>query len=147
MESRRSLACLALLFAASPLVRAGDCMPVVESAWIRQPPVAMPMMAGFADIRNPCGAAASIVAAGSPAFGSVEVHETRQVDGISRMRQVESLPVPANGKVSLAPGGLHLMLMRPVAPVEAGQRIAIEFELADGRKLQAEFEVRKPGAL
>ena len=147
MESRRSLACLALLFAASPFARAGGCAPVVESAWIRQPPTAMPMMAGFAEIRNPCVDAASIVSARSPAFGSVELHETRKVDGVSRMRHVESLSVPANGKVALAPGGLHLMLMRPVAPVEAGQRIAIEFELADGRRLQAEFEVREPGAL
>lgn len=107
----------------------------------------MPMMAGFANIRNSCGEAVSIVAAASPAFGSVELHETRQVDGVSRMRHVESLAVPANGQVSLAPGGLHLMLMRPLVPVEAGQRIAIEFELADGRKLPAQFEVRKPGAL
>lgn len=147
MESRRSLACLFLLFAAAPFARAGDCAPVVESAWIRQPPTAMPMMAGFAEIRNPCGATVSIVGAGSPAFGAVELHETRRVDGVSRMRHVESLPVPANGKVALAPGGLHLMLMRPVAPVEAGQRIAVWFELADGRRLQAEFEVREPGAL
>jgi len=147
MESHCRLACLALLFAASPLVRAGDCVPVVESAWIRQPPMAMPMMAGFAEIRNPCGADVSIVGADSGAFASVELHETRQVDGVSRMRHVASLPVPANDKVLLAPGGLHLMLMRPVAPVEVGQTIAVEFRLADGRTLQADFEVRKPGAL
>ena len=147
MESRRSFACLLLLVAVSPLARADDCVPVVESAWIRQPPMAMPMMAGFADIRNPCGTAVSIVGAGSPAFGAVELHETRRVDGVSRMRHVESLPVPANGKVSLAPGGLHLMLMRPVEQVGIGQRIVIELELSDGHKLAAPFEVRAPGAL
>ncbi len=147
MRSHCCGACLVLLLAVSPLARAGDCAPVVESAWIRQPPMAMPMMAGFAEIRNPCGAETRIVGARSQAFASVELHETRRVDGVSRMRHVASLAVPAGGEVALAPGGLHLMLMRPVAPVEAGQRIAIEFELADGRELRAEFEVRKPDAL
>ncbi|MCA0393525.1 MAG: copper chaperone PCu(A)C [Proteobacteria bacterium] len=142
----RSL-CLALLLAASFSARAADCVPVVESAWIRQPPMPMPMMAGFAEIRNPCVDAASIVSARSPAFGSVELHETRKVDGVSRMRHVASLPLPAKGTATLAPGGLHLMLMQPVAPVEVGQRIAIEFELADGRWLRADFDVRPPAAL
>ncbi len=105
------------------------------------------MMAGFADIRNPCPAPVAIVGASSPLFDSVELHETRRVDGVSRMRHVASLPVPANGKVALAPGGLHLMLMRANARIEAGQRVAIDFELSDGRKLRAEFEVRRPDAL
>jgi len=147
MERLRRLAGFTLLCLASLSAQAQECMPRIESGWIRQPPMAMPMMAGFAEVANPCGAPVSIVGAGSPAFASVELHETRQVDGVSRMRHVESLPVPARGKVALAPGGLHLMLMRPNAEIEAGQRIAIDLELSDGRKLRGEFEVRKPDAL
>ncbi|MEO6264149.1 MAG: copper chaperone PCu(A)C [Luteimonas sp.] len=45
----------------------------------------------------------------------------------------------------LKPGGLHLMLMRPTAPLKAGSRVVVEFELQDGRKLLGEFELRKPG--
>ena len=146
MSLPRSLACLALMFAASPLAHACDCMPLVESPWIRQPPVPMPMMAGFAEIRNPCDTQVAIVGARSTAFGAVELHESREVDGVNRMRRVESLPVPANGKVTLARGGLHLMLMRPVAEFAVGQRIAIEIELADGRMLPAQFEVRAADA-
>ena len=77
----------------------------------------------------------------------MELHETRKLDGVSRMRHVERLAVPARDGVSLAPGGLHLMLMRPEAEVELGQRVPVELELADGRKLRAEFEVRRPDAL
>ncbi len=147
MERLRRLAGFTLLCLASLSVQAQECMPRIESGWIRQPPMAMPMMAGFAEVANPCDAPVSIVGAGSPAFASVELHETRKVDGVSRMRHVETLTVPAGGKVALAPGGLHLMLMRPNAEIEAGQRIAIELELSDGRKLRGEFEVRKPDAL
>lgn len=131
-----------ILLAAAPAAHATDCTPVVESPWIRKPPMAMPMMAGFATIRNPCPAPVTLVGAASPAFGAVELHETRTVDGVSRMRHVESLEVPAGGEVSLAPGGLHLMLMRPQAAPGAGGPIEVELSLADGRTLRADFEVR-----
>jgi copper(I)-binding protein len=58
------------------------------------------------------------------------------------MRHVEALEVPAGGEVTLAPGGLHLMLMRPRAAVEAGGAIEVELSLGDGRTLRADFEVR-----
>ena len=136
-----------LLLALPAAARADDCVPLLESGWIRQPPMAMPMMAGFAVIRNPCAAPATVVAASSPAFGSVELHETTRVDGVSRMRHVEALEIPAGGEVTLAPGGLHLMLMQPQATPALGESLDVELELADGRRLRAGFEVRAPGAL
>src|SRR5690606_24875768 len=61
----------ALLPALSTTARADDCVPLVEAGWVRQPPMPMPMMAGFATIRNPCATAVAIVSASSPAFGAV----------------------------------------------------------------------------
>ncbi|MDH5832452.1 copper chaperone PCu(A)C [Luteimonas kalidii] len=142
MSIARLAAVLLLAAAAAPAAYAGDCMPVLESPWIRKPPMAMPMMAGFATIRNPCPASVTLVGASSPAFGAVELHETRRVDGVSRMRHVESLDVPAGGAVTLAPGGLHLMLMRPQADAAIGESLEVELELADGRTLGAAFQVR-----
>jgi periplasmic copper chaperone A len=146
MRTAATFLLCALVSAPAAGVRADDCMPLVEAGWIRQPPVARPMMAGFATIRNPCTTAVTIVAGGSPAFGSVELHETTQADGVSRMRHVESLEVPAGGSVTLAPGGLHLMLMRPRATPSPGDRLPIELHLADGRRLQVEFQVRAANA-
>ena len=107
----------------------------------------IPMMAGFAEIRNPCAEPVRIVAARSPAFGAVELHETTRVDGVSRMRHVEALDVPARGTVVLAPGGLHLMLMQPKDEAVEGSTLEVELELDDGRRLAAGFQVRAPGAL
>ncbi len=137
----------ALLPALSTTARADDCVPLVEAGWVRQPPMPMPMMAGFATIRNPCATAVAIVSASSPAFGSVELHETTRVDGVSRMRHVESLEVPAGGSATLAPGGLHLMLMQPRATPALGDPVEIELQLADGRRVRAGFEVRAANAL
>ena len=76
MTIRRSLAAIVLFAATAHPLQAEDCLPVVESGWIRQPPMAMPMMAGFGVVRNACDAPATIVSASSPAFGSVELHRS-----------------------------------------------------------------------
>ena len=69
------------------------------------------------------------------------------MDGVSRMRHVASLQVPAGGSVALAPGGLHLMLMQPRQSPALGDSVDIELELADGRRVRAAFQVREPNAL
>jgi periplasmic copper chaperone A len=135
----------ALLLLCLPLSAcARDCSPQVKDGWIRLMPGGMAMQAGFGRIDNRCPMPANIVSASSPAYGSVELHESKTVGGISRMRAVPELRIAPDGAAVLQPGGLHLMLMQPKASLKAGSRVAIEFELKDGRKLLGEFEVRKP---
>ncbi len=133
-----AIACIA----AVPQAFATDCAPRVRDGWIRLTPGGMPMHAGFGRIDNPCAAPANIVSAKSPAYGSVELHESRIVDGVSRMRAVPALRIAPDGAAVLKPGGLHLMLMRPVTTLKPGSRVAVEFRTADGRTLLGEFEVR-----
>lgn len=140
---RASLASLVGLSSLAACAR--DCTPVVREGWVRLMPGGMPMQAGFGRIQNDCPMPVTIVAARSPAYGSVQLHETRVVDGISRMRAVPELRLAPDDTVVLKPGGLHLMLMQPHQPLKPGSKVAIEFELLDGGILRGEFEVRKPG--
>lgn len=141
---------LALVLVAPPVATVSaatagrECRAQVKEGWVRMPPSKMPMMAGFGRIVNRCAMPVTIVAARSPSFGSVELHETRVVDGVNRMRPVPTLRIPPDGAVMLKPGGLHLMLVRPGAALKPGSRIVVEFELAGGGTLLGEFEVRKP---
>lgn len=136
-----ALALIALL--AAPAAFASDCVPAVHDGWVRLPPAQMPMTAGFGRIGNDCAAAVTVVAAGSPAFEAVELHETREIGGVNRMRHVPELQVDANASVELRPGGLHLMLMRPLAPLAEGDTVPVVLELSDGRKVDGRFEVRR----
>ena len=124
---------------------ARDCAPQIREGWIRLTPGGMPMHAGFGKIENGCGAPTTVVGASSASYGSVELHETRIVDGVSRMRAVPELRIAPEGAALLRPGGLHLMLMQPKTTLKPGSKVAIEFELAGGEKVSGEFEVRKPG--
>lgn len=103
------------------------------------------MHAGFGRIENSCASPVTIVAASSPAYGSVELHETRIDGGVSRMRAVPELRIAPGDAAVFRPGGLHLMLMRPKTTLEPGSKVTIEFELSGGGRLRGEFEVRKPG--
>ena len=123
---------------------ARECEPALRDGWVRLLPVAMPMTAGFGRIENRCSTPVTIIGAGSPAFGDVSLHETRVVDGVSRMRAVPELVVPADGSVTLEPGGLHLMLMQPRTALQAGSTIEIVFELKGGGTLRGELLVRAP---
>ena len=132
---------LAAAFAAAPAF-AADCLPKVEGAWIRMPPAGLPMMAGYARISNPCKAPLAIVGAHSTAFADTSLHETRIENGMSRMRATSALRLAPGGSAVLAPGGFHLMLMNPVKPLHAGDRVAVEFTLEDGRRFSVPFEAR-----
>ena len=104
------------------------------------------MLAGYARIDNACRAPVQIVSASSPAFADVSIHETRIENGISRMRALAVLPLPAHGSVAFAPGSLHLMLMEPTRPLKVGDEVSIEFTLRDGRRIPGHFELRAPTA-
>ncbi|MCL6714160.1 copper chaperone PCu(A)C [Pseudoxanthomonas sp. z9] len=135
---------VALLLAGSVTAHAAECLPTARQAWIRLPPSpAMPMMAGFLRIDNACAKAVEVTGADSLAFAEVSLHESRQVDGVNKMRELETLPVAAGKSVEFKPGGLHLMLYKPYAPVKEGDKPVITLKLKDGRSLPVTFEVRK----
>lgn len=123
---------------------ARDCAPQVRDGWVRLTPGGMPMHAGFARIENFCATPVNIVGASSPSYGSVELHESRIDGGVSRMRAVPELRIAPDNAAVLKPGGLHLMLMEPAAPLKPGSRVAVEFALSGGATLRGEFEVRNP---
>jgi copper(I)-binding protein len=129
-------------FAASAAAAEPACV-TVRDGWVRLPPGAMPMAAGYGQIRNDCPNAVVVVGAGSKAFGDVSLHETTLAEGISRMREVERLPIAAGGTVALKPGGLHLMLMQPEVALKEGTQVPLRLTLDDGRKVDATLQVRK----
>lgn len=123
---------------------ASECTPQLRDGWIRLTPVKMPMMAGFVRIESRCPSPVTITGVRSPAFGEASLHETTIVDGVSRMRALPELRIVPDGAAVLKPGGMHLMLMQPRAPLKEGSRVVVEFTLKDGGVLRGELEVRKP---
>jgi copper(I)-binding protein len=103
--------------------------PLVASDVEITPPIpGRHMSAGFFVLQNNTDADIRITGVTSPQFGAVEIHETTIEDGVSRMRELEALIVPARDSVTLERGGKHLMLMRGE---NIGSSIALQL-LSDG---------------
>lgn len=142
-HARKLFAGATLWLAIAASAHAADCLPKASQGWIRLPPVAMPMMAGFVRIENPCAQAAVVVSAESLSFGGATLHETREVDGVNKMREVERLRIEPGKTAELKPGSLHLMLYRPYQTLKEGDEAVIVLKLQDGRSLPITFSVRK----
>jgi hypothetical protein len=77
--------------------------------------------------------------------GQAMLHETSTEGGIMRMRPIDpaqGLVVPSNGKLSLAPGGAHVMVMGLKQPLAAGDRLNLTLLFARSKPERAVILVR-----
>lgn len=63
----------------------------------------------------------------------VELHEVVDIDGLMTMREREDgFVVPANGELTLEPGGLHVMVMGIDADTYPTDAVDVTFEFDSG---------------
>jgi copper(I)-binding protein len=104
----------------------------VRDAWVRTPAPSVPMTAGYMTLENPSSQDVTLVAATSIAAGTIELHEMRDENGRASMRMVDRIVIPARGTVTLAPGGLHLMIIGMPKPLVAGDDVPITLRMSNG---------------
>ncbi len=98
--------------------------------------------AGYFTLTNNGDAARNLVAAASPGCGSIMLHQSKSSNGVESMVPVKSVDVPAHGSVSFAPGGYHLMCMKPAATLKPGTSVPVTLTFQDGGTLSTDFPVR-----
>ena len=113
---------------------------VVTNGYVRDTLPGQAVTAAYCEITNHSQEEAVLASVTTPVARAVEVHETRDEDGMLRMRPVQRLVVPPRSTVRLAPGGMHLMLYD--AETGGVPNAPFVFELADGRRTRVEFDVR-----
>lgn len=104
----------------------------ISDARIKNLPPTVPLRAGYLTLHNPRPVAVSVVAVHSAAFASIEIHRSVMQDGMMRMQPVPQLEIGAGETLRLAPGGLHLMMLQPIAATRPGDEIEIVLRLGDG---------------
>jgi copper(I)-binding protein len=140
----RRLAWLTLIFMASPCVALDGKAPSVKEvsekqsvspkgtesrlqvrdAWVRLPPPGSQMVAVYMTIANQGSSVVQLSRIEVDGAMSSDLHET-SIDqaGISSMRTVTSLDIPPGESRSLAPGGLHVMVMGLNRHLREGDRL------------------------
>ena len=101
------------------------------------------MLAGYVTVRNPCSTPVVVSGVESKDFADAMIHRTVVEGGVSRMRAAGRLAIAPGAQLRFEPGGVHLMVMRPLRELKEGKRAGIRLLLEDGRKLYAEYEIRR----
>ena len=115
----------------SPAIPAGQRVTIQHPS-VRAMPPSAPNSAAFFTLENP-GAATALVSVASSVSESVELHTVEHTgNGVVRMHEVPTIPVPAKGHTALEPGGYHLMLIGLRGPLEPGGEAELTLTFADG---------------
>jgi hypothetical protein len=126
----------------APLAQAAEPI-AVTGAWARATAGGQKVGAAYLELAAPAGTA--LVAAETPVSARVELHTMSMEGGVMKMRPVEKIEVPAAGRVSLKPGGLHLMLIDLKQPLKEGTRVPLTLTFQSGAAkttVSIEAEVR-----
>lgn len=112
----------------------------IERPWARATVPGQPAGGAFLKLENR-GGEDRLLSARSPAAARVELH-TMSMDGnVMRMRQVESIALPAGATVELKPGALHIMLIGLKAPLKQGERIPLTLQFEKAGEVTVEVDV------
>jgi len=104
----------------------------VEDGYVRATPPSLPNSAAFMKVINSSNETVSIVKALSNVSKVVELHTHLMKDGVMKMVQVPKIDVPANGEVSLQPGGFHIMLIGLNKALKEGESVTLTLEFSNG---------------
>jgi len=121
------------------LSAAGDL--AIEGAWIRLPPPKA-NTAAYMTLVNRGAAPIRITGVRSPSVEVLELHESRVEGGVASMRRIDAIEIPVGGRVTLAPRGLHLMLIRP-GTLSDGATVELVFTIEGAEDQAFEVPVRR----
>ena len=115
----------------------------ISNAYIPEGPPVSRVLAGFMEIRNSSNKTVYIDSIKSPDFGAIEMHLSKEVDGVARMFPQPQLVIEANSSLILKPGSYHLMLFRPQRALKHGDQCVLTFTLGNGTQFNYTLPVRK----
>ena len=116
----------------------------VDNAWARATPGKSDIGAAYVTIHSPTDD--RLVAASTPVAKKAELHTMEMSGMVMKMRPISSIDIPAGQSVSLAPGGMHIMLMGLKQPLKAGQSFPLTLTFAKAGTRTVNVAVEKVGA-
>ena len=122
----------------------------IKDAWVRAALVTSDdvQSAGYMVIENKGGAVDTLLSVSSDSAGAIEIHESKEMEGMKGMMSMSPLPngldIPANGSVEVKPGGFHLMIMKAKKEMYTpGRTVKLSFKFKSGAALTLDVPVRE----
>ena len=143
MSMRRSFKLLVGCLLLSPVAVFAEAQLQVQDAWIKLAPPGARVNAAYMTLVNNLADDKVIVAVSADCCAQVMMHQTRREGDRVFMDHHDSLRVPAQASLELAPGDLHLMLLGAKVPLVVDLPVNFTFEFADGEQQQFSIAVKK----
>lgn len=142
---------LSILFAASlaaPALADVTAGPlVISEAWARATPPGARVGGGYLTVKNTGAEPDTLVSVASPVSEKTELHLMKTEDGVMTMRPAaEGVEIPAGGTLTLAPGGYHVMFIRPKAPFVQGETVPLTLTFAKAGAVEVQLSISPMGA-
>jgi len=119
----------------------------LENIWVR------PVETGgntslYMSLANGQSTPDTLVSVAAPIVDSVAIHTTVDTAGTTSMQHTGPLPIPAETRVALEPGGTHVMLMNLRQPLRDGETIVMNVDFAEAglRRVRASITNTPPTA-
>ncbi len=135
-------AVLALAFTGAGWAEQGRTM-IASDAWSRPTPKGLPTGVVYVTLTNRGRSADRLVGATTPVAARMELHRSSMRNGIMSMDPVpDGVGIPAGGRLQIAPGGYHLMLIGLKTGLAAGTRFPATLTFAHAAALPIVVQVR-----
>jgi len=132
-----------MLISAAALAQSGNVR--ITDAWARATPGGAQTAAAYVSMESTSGD--KLTGVSTPAAQKAEIHSMTMDNGVMKMRQVDGIDLPPGQKVTLKPGGYHIMLTGLAKPLEAGQSFPLTLDFAKAGAKQVTVSVEKVGAM
>jgi periplasmic copper chaperone A len=145
---RRTLVVSVVMLAALALAACGGSGGAtggitVSDAWARPSPMMERAGAAYLVIQNNGAAEDKLLSVESDVAQTIELHETKETNGMMAMSPVPNIPVPANGKAELKPGGFHVMLIGLTRELKVGDKVQLTLNFEKAGKIPVTAEVKE----
>jgi copper(I)-binding protein len=129
--------------------KAGDIE--IDNVWVRATAPGQVNGGGYLELENEGKTADRLLSIKADVAETVEVHETRTENGVSSMRGVGALDIPAGAEVKFSPGGYHVMFLKLKAPLKAGTEFPATLTFEKSGAVEVKFKVQpityQPGGM
>jgi len=119
---------LLMVLMAGQVMAAANPVITVRNGYVRGLPSSAANTAVYMTIINNGDTDVVLTGATTPAATSASLHNTVSRGGVMTMEQLESLVVPARGRLELKSGGTHLMLMGLKKSLKSGDEVVLTLQ-------------------
>jgi copper(I)-binding protein len=116
----------------------------VEHAYMRSSIPGTTISSGYMIIENKSQKTVTLLGASSKISPRIEIHQHIMLDGMMRMRQLDSIDIKAKQRVIFQPSGLHFMIFDVTQPLKALQKIEFTLNFLNRASVTIQVPVYSP---